>query len=371
MKVLEWIKSQAAARQPLNLHAVARARPGFLKSAFSGRCPRGWYRTLLDAGVNPYQIIHEHTDEVQCPWCDYHAAVLGSHLKSRHGMGREDYQEELGQDFELSSEQFRADKFRSRPIHGIEHWEQLWSRYYVIDWILRLREGGHPLNFHTLNQQGQSLTHSGIKYFGSWDAALLAAGLKPKDERAIPVFRQWTPEVVIQELRQFAKRKKTNWRMQMPMDLRCAIVRTYGKPAAAAKAAGLRHEDISHRAIFSSHKVTRLVDAIRKLEKLKGKARLDKLSAIYHNDDENRRIIQNSYGSLRKLALSEGISLRAISPRAYRDRADVMHDLDLIERSGKSINFTSLKKGHKRLYNVISETGWGRNRLGSLKSQPS
>lgn len=368
MRVIDWIKSQAAAGQPLNLHAVARTRPGFLKSAFSGRSPRGWYRTLIDAGADPYQIVHEHNDEVLCPWCDYTGAVLGTHLKSQHGMGREDYLEELGQDIELSSEQFRADRFLARPIHGIGHWEKLWSKYYVIDWILRLREEGHPLNFHHLNQQGQSLTHSGIKYFGSWDAALLAAGLNPEDERAIPVFRQWTPEVVIQELRDFAKKKKTNWRLQMPMDLRCAIVRTFGKPAAAAKAAGLKYDDISHRAIFSSPKVSRLVEAIRKLEGLKGKARLEKLSAIYHKDLDNRRIIQNSYGSLRKLALCEGISLRSVSLKAYRDKADVLHDLDLIERSGKTISFSNLKKGHKRLYNVISETGWGRSRLCNMKS---
>lgn len=95
---------------------------------------------------------------------------------------------------------------------------------------------------------------------------------------------------------------------------------------------------------------------------------MDKLSAIYHKDENNRRIIQNSYGSLRKLAICEGISLRAVSPKAYRDKSDVLNDLDLIARSGKPINFQTLKKGHKRLYNVISETGWGKNRLGSMKS---
>lgn len=367
MRAIVWIKSQAAANEPLNLHAVARRRPAILKAAFSGKSPTGWYRTLVDAGINPYRIIHEHSDEVHCPCCEYSGAVLGSHLKSQHGIERHEYLDEFEPEFEVSSEGFRANKFHSRPIFGIKHWEKLWSKYYVIDWILRIKECGHALNFHTVNQQGQTLTHAAIKYFGSWDSALVTAGLNPDEERAIPVFRQWTREMVIQELRDFAKEKKSDWRLQMPMDLRCAIVRIFGKPATAAKAAGLKHEEISHRAIFSSPKVSTLIEAIRKLEGLMGKARMDKLSAIYHKDENNRRIIQNSYGSLRKLAICEGISLQAVSPKAYRDKADVLNDLDLIARSGKPINFQTLKKGHKRLYNVISETGWGKNRLGSLK----
>lgn len=367
MRVIDWIKSQAAEKEPLNLHAVAHRRPALLKAVFSGKSPKGWYRTLVSAGINPYQIVHEHSDEVHCPCCEYSGAVLGSHLKSLHGIERHEYLDEFGPEFEVSSEGFRANKFHSRPIFGIKHWEKLWSKYYVIDWILRIKECGHALNFHYINQQGQTLTHAAINYFGSWDAALVTAGLNPDEERAIPVFRQWTRESVIEELREFALSKKSNWRLEMPMDLRCAIVRIFGKPATAVKAAGLKHEDISRRAIFSSSKVYRLVEKIRRLEGLKGKDRLEKLRDIYHRDENSHRIIQNSYGSLRKLALHEGINLRVVSPKAYRDKSDVINDLDLIARSGKPINFQTLKRGHKRLYNVISETGWGKNRLGSMK----
>lgn len=367
MEDVEWIKSQAAAKQPLNLHAVARNRPALLKAAYSGRSPRGWHRTLVEAGVNPYKIVHEHSEEVPCSLCEYSGSVLGSHLKIHHGIERDEYCDECGPNFEVSSESFRVGKFKARPIHGIRHWERLWSGYYVIDWILRLRDEGHALNYHTINQQGQPLTYAGIKFFGSWDAALLAAGLRPEEIRAIAVFQQWSSESVILALREFAEEKKSNWRLNMPMDLRCAITRVFGNPGAGAKAAGLKHEDISHRAIFSSPKVVRLVEAIRKLEGIKGQARVVKLRAIYHKDADSRRIVQNSYGSLRKLAVREGIDLRAVSPSAYRDKVDVLHELDLIERSGKPINHKTLKRGYKRLYNVISETGWGRERLDSFR----
>ena len=52
MDLTKWIRSQAATRQPLNLHAVARARPDLLEQAFAGPAPRGWRRSLMDAGVD-------------------------------------------------------------------------------------------------------------------------------------------------------------------------------------------------------------------------------------------------------------------------------------------------------------------------------
>ena len=57
---------------------------------------------------------------------------------------------------------------------------------------------------------------------------------------------------------------------------------------------------------------------------------------------------------------AEGITV------GYRDEADVQHDLDSLERSGKQISFSILKNGHKRLYNVMRETGWGVERLKAM-----
>lgn len=363
MRIAKWIKSQAAAGDALNLHAVARNRSDLLEKAFAGSAPRGWYRSLVDAGVNPYKITHEHADVVHCKICDYSGPVLGTHLKQLHGVDRKEYLDEFGPTSDVSSESFRVAKFLARPIHGIAHWEKLWSRYYVIDWIIRLQHEGHTLNYYSVYQEGQSLTNAAIKFLGSWDLALLASGFNPDEERSIPAFQQWDADLVIQKLHEFAAAKNNNWRLKMPDDVRYAAGRVFGSLKSATKAAGLCADDLSHRAIFTSPKVANLVNAIRKLEELKGQSRMKRLRAIYHKDANSRRIVQNHYGSLRKLTLQEDIDPRLVSPEAYRDEADVHHDLDIIEQKGKTIYFKTLKCGHKRLYNVISETGWGRERL--------
>ena len=53
MKLSKWIRSRAATQQPLNLHAVTRERPDLLELAFAGPTPRGWRRSLMDAGSIP------------------------------------------------------------------------------------------------------------------------------------------------------------------------------------------------------------------------------------------------------------------------------------------------------------------------------
>jgi phosphoglycolate phosphatase-like HAD superfamily hydrolase len=369
MDATEWIRSRAANGQPLNLHAVMRERPDLLEQAFAGPSPLGWRRTLIQAGVDPYKIVHEYEDQVRCAICGYSSSVLGTHLKGRHGVTGEEYIEEFGTECELSSEWFRATRFGSRPIAGIPHWEGLWSRYYVIDWIIRLHEEGRDLNFHSFCKVGGTLSKTGWKLFGSWDSALRAAGLNPDDERAIPPFQQWTGELIIERLRDYAVEKRKDWRLRMSNELRMAIGRIFGSPEAAARAAGLRFADISNRAIISGRQMRELVAALRKLEGLEGLTRRRKLSEIYHKNEQNRRIIQNRYGSLQRLAEQEGINPQAVAIQTYRDKSDVHHDMDMLEQSGLPLCFDTLRRGHKRLYNVIMDTGWGRERLETPQRQ--
>ncbi|MEI6674837.1 MAG: hypothetical protein WCO57_06635 [Verrucomicrobiota bacterium] len=369
MKLSKWIRSRAATQQPLNLHAVARERPDLLELAFAGPTPRGWRRSLMDAGVDPYKIVHEHEQDVECAVCGTSHAVLGTHLKTCHDMTGEEYREEYGSDLEISSESYRAAHFGGRPVAGIAHWEGVWSRHYVIDWILRLRhEEGHDPNYQHVVKTGRSLANAGLSLFGSWDATLRAAGLDPDLLRVNPPGRQWTRTMVIKGLREFAKMKKGNWRLEMSNHLRMAAPRFFGTLEAAYLAAGLTHEQISSRAIFKSEAVDNLVAEIRALESLKGRERRRKLDAINLKNEDNHRIVMGRFGSLRLLAEKAGIDPRLVAQDTYRDEADVQHDLDILEREGKPLNFSTLKKGHKRLYNVISQTGWGAERLTKLRA---
>lgn len=365
MEMSKWIRHRAATGQALNLHEVERERPDLIAHAYALPTPRGWRRCLVDAGVNPYQIVHIHEDYVECAICGFTAAVLGSHLKNCHGMTSDEYRAEYGEHCKVSSESYRAGKFRARPVAGITHWERIWSKHYVIDWIIRLREEGHDLNFHSIQLAGQSLANVGWSQFGGWDAALLAAGFNPDEERSVPPHQTWDHEMLVSRLHAFADAKRKNLLLEMPNDLRMAATRLCGTLEAAAGAAGLMPEDISRRQLFISDKVEALVASIRDLESFKGRERRQKLAELYHGNPENKRIIQSHFLSLTRLAQRCGIAQRVVAAQTYRDEADVHHDLDLIEQEEKTICFDTLRRGHKRLYNVISETGWGRERLQS------
>ena len=362
MDLTQWIRSQAATRRPLNIHAVQRERPDLLEQAFAGPAPRGWRRSLIDAGVDPYKIVIEYEDQVECAVCGMSWVVLGKHLMHCHAMTGEEYHQEFGPDHETTSESYRVGQTGLRPIAGIAHWERLWSRQYVIDWILWLHEERIPLNHEHIHHVGMALEQQARKRFGSWDGALRVAGLDPAVLRAKPPERQWTRTMVIEGFRNFAKLKQENPKLKMSNSLQMAAGRFFPSRQAVCRAAGLEYEKISSRAGFKVDLVARLVESIRALEPLKGRERVERLNAIYHHK-ANLRIVIRQFGSLQGLAAKEGMSPRVVSRTTYRDEADVDHDLDVLEREGKSLTHSILTHGASGLYLVMRETGWGMKRL--------
>jgi hypothetical protein len=246
-----WIQNRAASGKPLNLNAVMRVRPDLITAAFAGPEPRGWQRSLRDAGVDPYSIVHETLESVNCPICNHKGEVLGHHLRSVHAMDTADFEAKFGPEHPLSSESFRARKFVVPPIFGIPHWERLWSRFYVIDWIIRLHEVGHDLNHYHIVLNARWLSAHGLKYWGSWDAALRAAGLDPHAARVKPVGERWSCEKIIHRLRERAASPHGS----MPVALSFAVRRYFGSINAAAQAAGLCCKDLVGRRSFTKDPV--------------------------------------------------------------------------------------------------------------------
>jgi hypothetical protein len=353
-----WIQEQAANGEPLNLLAVMRVRPDLIAAAFAGPQPRGWHRTLRDAGVNPYSIAHETLDTATCAICGYEGGVLGTHLQRAHDMESGDYAKEFGPEHPLSSESFRARKFVAPPIFCIQHWELLWSRFYVIDWIIRLHETRHDLNYFHIATHARGLANYGLKAWGSWDAALRVAGLDPHAERRQPVGEVWSPEKVIHHLREHA----ATLHQPMSVALGLAVRRYFGSLEAAAQAAGLCFMTLTGRRIFADGLVEQLVADLRSLATFRGAQRRRILLSLIRKHPQNPHIIQ-SFGSLKLLAQAHHIDPSVVSLVSYRDADDVHHDLDEIQRLGLPLRFQSFKGRYKRLYQVILDTGWGRERL--------
>jgi hypothetical protein len=184
--------------KPVNVGAVLRERPDLMSQAYAGPQPRGWRRCLIDAGVDPYRIVHQHSHEVRCRICGEWLVVLERHLQSAHGTTSTEYVEDFGPDCEVTYESFRVARFSNKRVFGIRHWEQLWSRHQVIDWLILLNEKRHNLNLFHVAQNAKLLESAAHRFFDSWDDALRAAGLDPVVVRAAGPSRSWSHEQVLQ-----------------------------------------------------------------------------------------------------------------------------------------------------------------------------
>lgn len=79
-----------------------------------------------------------------------------------------------------------------------------WSRELVLSALQKREAAGKALNFQAVVVDDERLTGAARRHFGSWDAALVAAGYDPdtiKRPRGDVVPRgTWTPEVIIEQI---------------------------------------------------------------------------------------------------------------------------------------------------------------------------
>jgi len=116
-----------------------------------------------------------------------------------------------------------------------------WTRERVIQRIRQIHAGGGKVNHAALGHN--SVSRAGVLLFGSWDAALQAAGLNPDDIR---VYRKpWTPEEIIQEIqRKHRQGEPLNAKDVSPHSLRSRGTAFFGSWDAALTTAGLDPSEI-------------------------------------------------------------------------------------------------------------------------------
>ena len=111
-----------------------------------------------------------------------------------------------------------------------------WTRERVIEAIQTIHGSGGNVS-HTVLKRN-SVTHAGCLLFGSWDDALRAAGLVPEQNRIRR--RPWTPDEVVQEIQRKSQAgEPLNARDVSPHSLRSRGTEFFGSWDAALTAAGL------------------------------------------------------------------------------------------------------------------------------------
>ena len=120
-----------------------------------------------------------------------------------------------------------------------------WDREKIIAALLDRRSNGLPLNAGALNRSCSGLYRAAVDRFGSYDAALVAAGIEPA---AVRLTSRWDPARVVAAIRarQDAGLKLNRHAVNLE-EARLAVAadRCFGSWGAALQAAGINPEAVS------------------------------------------------------------------------------------------------------------------------------
>jgi len=87
-----------------------------------------------------------------------------------------------------------------------------WTQQSVLEAIRQRDASGLPINYQAVVNDDEKLTGAARRYFGSWNAALAAAGFDPeqirretrRDSPRLPA-GTWTEEMVLEGIRRAAR----------------------------------------------------------------------------------------------------------------------------------------------------------------------
>ena len=118
--------------------------------------------------------------------------------------------------------------------------KNFWSRKRIVQHIKELKRDGRPLHVSFAEKEYKGLVGAATMYFGSWRAAIKAAGL---DYSKIKRQKEWSKKEIVREIKRM-KREGLNLATTIPVRkkyriLHAAAVRYFGSWAEAMKAARL------------------------------------------------------------------------------------------------------------------------------------
>lgn len=94
-----------------------------------------------------------------------------------------------------ASHYFLAGEVRQKQARA----KRRWSRKRILAEIRRVKRSRHPLNLAAVERSHSGLVSAALRVFGSWGAALGAAGIRESDVR---LHVSWTQDMIIQRIRE-------------------------------------------------------------------------------------------------------------------------------------------------------------------------
>ncbi len=203
-RIIQRIRTLHRAGTPLNISAVKRHHPDLLRQVMTLKHFRGWRKAVEAAGLSYHELHIELLDHCTCALCGEEMLVLTSHLRTKHGVTEEEYLLRYP-DESTMADQMRAEK--TVALRRPPHWEPVWSREYLIDYLIYKHERGEDLSPWKFYKTEPVVHASMKKYFGSYQAALDAAGIDYQQTRLIDLTEEWTPAKVLDRIRTLHRKK--------------------------------------------------------------------------------------------------------------------------------------------------------------------
>jgi len=222
-----------------------------------------------------------------------------------------------------------------------------WSAERVLNEIRQWKEKGEALYANHVRLNYQELLAASIRYYGSWQKAVEAAGISYE---AVRKYRKWSKEVIVEEIRDLAARGFDLSFRSMALSQHNSMVyaairpKYFGDWRAALEAAGLASEEIYR---YRSWDMEGILEEIRRLQ-----TEGADLSSKSMDESSNKLIAtaRRRFGNWGRALESAGINYDDIRRRKRWTRESVAQGILELKAQGVKLITPEVKKANPSLF---------------------
>ncbi len=225
-----------------------------------------------------------------------------------------------------------------------------WSRERIVEEIRKLHEQGIPLNIASARCFFPSLvaTACSKKYFGSWQAAVEAAGFNYEE---IIRVKRWSKEEVLEEILKLHRSGSNllpSGVAQVYPTLLMAAKKFFGGWREAVIAAGIDYDAYVNQKRQSRIKQDK-EQVISEIQRLYREGRIDELSGAWRHHLSLFRKARHRFGSWRKAIEAAGLNYDEIVQRRKWTREKILAEIRRLFNEGKDLSITAMQKNYSTL----------------------
>jgi hypothetical protein len=246
-----------------------------------------------------------------------------------------------------------------------------WSEQLVMDEIRAWHESAKPLYSHYMRQNYQELLAAGIRYFGTWRAAIEGAGISYDSVRK---YRDWSKERIIETIQRLQNEGvDLSFRSMMlskyaPMVYAAIRPNHFGSWKDALSAAGLAPEEIYR---YRSWDDESILSEIRRLNEEGAD-----LSSKKMDENSNPLIAtaRRRFGNWGAAVERAGIDYNAVRRRRRWTRELMLQEIRDLRASGADLRSGEIRHQHPALFAAACKRrffgSWSKALQASLEETP-